>query len=91
MHAAKLENSPRLQRTHALLLDGQEHSTRDIIVEAHVCAVNSIISELRANGIDIQTRWKGRVCYYRMTLPKPASAEQVQAFAERNPDLVEKL
>jgi hypothetical protein len=53
IHAAKLGNSPRLQRVLAVLLDGQPHTTRDLIREAEVCAVNSIADELRANGIGI--------------------------------------
>ena len=69
MHAAKLETSPRLQRVNALLADGQEYSTRDIVYRADVCAVNSIISELRANGCCITTRWQGRRCYYQMRTP----------------------
>ena len=48
-HYAKIENSPRLQRTLTLLSDGQWHTTRGIIKIADVCAVNSIISELRSN------------------------------------------
>lgn len=53
MKFAKLETSARLQRVLALLSDAQPHSTRDIMLNAHVCAVNSCIAELRENGIDI--------------------------------------
>ncbi len=53
MHAASLARSPRLQRVHALLADQCPHSTLDIIATAGVCAVNSIIAELRANGAEI--------------------------------------
>ena len=56
MHAAKLSGSPRLRRVLAVLLDGKEHSTRDLVVAAEVCAVNSIVAELRANGIAIHCR-----------------------------------
>ena len=59
MHAAKREHSPP-QRVNALLSDGQEYSTRDIVDCANVCAVNAIISELRANGCQITTRWPDR-------------------------------
>ena len=48
MHAARLSHSPRLRRVHALMRDGRERSTRDIVIGAHVCAVNSCIAELRA-------------------------------------------
>ena len=56
MNYAKLEKSARLQRVLAYLKDGLSHSTRDIIREANVCAVNSCISELRANGYDIDCK-----------------------------------
>lgn len=68
MKAAKLETSDRLQRVDALLADGREYSTRDIIIACDVCAVNSIAAELRANGRDIRTRWEKGVCYYRRAL-----------------------
>ena len=56
MHAAKLEKSPRLSRVYRLLSDGREYSTREIADRARVCAVSSIISELRdrPNGADIR-------------------------------------
>ena len=70
MHAAHLDRSPRLQRVRELLSDGREHSTLDIVREAGVCAVNSIIAELRANGLDIacrrETRPEGPVWLYRL-------------------------
>ena len=56
MNSASLSRSERLQRVHALLGDGAWHSTRDIIDRAQVCAVNSIIAELRDNGCWIETR-----------------------------------
>ncbi len=72
MHAARIEHSPRLQRVHALLSDGAEHSTYEIIAKARVAAVNSIIAELRANGFYIEGRWDrcprtdARIFLYRM-------------------------
>jgi biotin operon repressor len=60
---AKIETSPRLQRALALLQDGHWHSTRAIVRTADVCAVNSIITELRCNGYDIVTRCVGRGRY----------------------------
>jgi hypothetical protein len=71
MHAAKLENSPRLQRVRALLSDGAWHGTRDIIHRAEVCAVNSVISELRASGVEIASRCVG-VGRYESQLVIPA-------------------
>lgn len=55
-HSAKLETSSRLQRVHALLADGREYSTLDIVRRCNVCAVNSIIAELRDNGCEIRCR-----------------------------------
>ena len=56
MNAARLESSLRLQRVHKLLSDGQEYSTLQIAIRADVCAVNSCVSELRAQGYEIQCR-----------------------------------
>ena len=72
MHAAHIDRSERLQRVEALLSDGAEHSTLDIVTGAQVCAVNSIISELRANGREIHCRQTAgnsgqRIWLYRMT------------------------
>lgn len=68
---ARVENSPRLQRALELLQDGQWHSTRDIVRAADVCAVNSIITELRCNGYDIITRCTGRGRYeYQLVIDK---------------------
>jgi len=70
MNHARL-TSPRLQRVLALLGDGRPHTTREIVRRAHVVAVNSIISELRANGAEILcTREKQKdrlICRYTMT------------------------
>ena len=56
MHFASLKKSARLRRTLDVMewRKGQWLTTRDLIVEAHICAVNSVIAELRANGCDIQ-------------------------------------
>ena len=74
MHAARLERSPRLRRVHELLIDGREYSTLEIVDAARVCAVNSIISELRANGMNIECRQSvaphgERIWLYRMVSP----------------------
>ena len=81
MHAALLEQSPRLKRVHALLADDAEHSTLDIVRAAGVCAVNSCIAELRANGAVISCRQTvdratgKRIWVYRMSRPAPARKE----------------
>ncbi len=59
MHAARLSKSDRLQRVYDLLADGREYSTMEIILLVNVCAVNSIASELRHNGVDIRCRQEG--------------------------------
>ena len=74
MHAARLACSPRLQRVHDLLADRREHSTMDIVQACSVCAVNSIVAELRAGGAEIACRQirshRGeRVWLYSMTRP----------------------
>lgn len=70
MHAARVDRSPRLQRVLAVLEDGREHSTRELLDAARVCAVNSIVAELRANGHRITCRQQvadeGRVWLYRL-------------------------
>ena len=76
MHAANLERSARLRRVHDLLADGGEHSTLEIVLLARVCAVNSIVAELRTNGCAIECRQArrlhgGRVWLYRMTPSGP--------------------
>lgn len=66
MKSARLNSSQRLQRVLNVLSDGQEHSTLDIIGQAKVCAVNSIISELRANGVAIVCKRVGNIWNYRI-------------------------
>lgn len=52
MHASRLD-SPRLKKVADLLRTRQKFSTRDIVRMLDVCAVNSIVSELRARGMEI--------------------------------------
>ena len=79
MHAAKLERSARLLRVYKLLCDGAEHSTRQIGERARVCAVSSIMSELRANGAGIDCRQAvrsstgERFYLYRLVKPVPGA------------------
>ena len=70
MHAARIEDSPRLQRVAALLADGAEHSTLDIVAGAGVCAVNSIVAELRENGLQIACVRRGDVWFYQQQTPQ---------------------
>lgn len=66
MNAANAESSDRLARVADLLAQGGEFSTLDIIKKANVCAVNSIVSELRQNGYDISCERRGEKWFYRM-------------------------
>jgi len=66
MKSANLTTSDRLQRVAQYLADGRERSTMDIIRECNVCAVNSIIAELRDNGLIIDCRREGDSWYYRL-------------------------
>ncbi len=79
MNAAKYENSPRLQRVIKQMRLRGEMSTRDIIDYAHVCAVSSIISELRdpKNGFTILRRseTKDGLTIHKYTLVEPAQQE----------------
>jgi hypothetical protein len=49
-----------------LLAGGGEHTTLEIIQKAGVCAVNSIISELRMNGYSIDCQRRADKWFYRM-------------------------
>lgn len=53
MHAARIEDSPRLQKVLEFLRRKGGATTLEIIKGCEVCAVNSIIAELRANGFNI--------------------------------------
>jgi len=66
MNAATIENSDRLRRVLAVLSDGREYTTLDIIAYARVCAVNSCIAELRHGGFDIRCRRQGDKWFYRL-------------------------
>lgn len=66
MRSARLDHSPRLQRVLILLGDGLPHSTRDVVMRAKVCAVNSAIAELRDNGIPIRCWREGDIWYYQL-------------------------
>lgn len=66
MNAADINRSDRLQRVATLLKSGRPYSTMEIINKAQVCAVNSIVAELRENGFDIVCNRLGNVWMYRM-------------------------
>lgn len=66
MHAARLDRSQRLRRVLDALADGYPHSTLDLVHGAGVCAVNSIVAELRENGYAIDCQRVGDVWYYTL-------------------------
>jgi hypothetical protein len=66
MNAASIEKSDRLVRVLDLLSQGGEFSTLQIVKDANVCAVNSIVAELRQNGYAINCQRKGDKWFYRL-------------------------
>jgi hypothetical protein len=66
MNAASIESSERLNRVLDLLSQGGEFSTLDIIKNANVCAVNSIIAELRQNGFEINCQRRSEKWFYKL-------------------------
>ena len=67
MNNAILSKSIRLQKVFNVLLDGQEHTTMDLIRKSGMCAINSICAELRQNGINIDCQRRGDQWYYKLT------------------------
>lgn len=69
MHAARIEDSPRLQKVLEYLRRHGGATTLQIIQGCGVCAVNSIIAELRANGYTVNCQAvKGLRGVYRYDL-----------------------
>lgn len=66
MNAAIFDKSDRLQRVYKLLKKGGEYTTLDIIQRAGVCAVNSIVSELRQAGYQITCQRRADKWFYRL-------------------------
>lgn len=54
IHAAKINTSRRLLRVLAMLADGKAYTTREIQLNAEVCNAHTCVSELRANGYEIE-------------------------------------
>lgn len=66
MNSARIEKSKRLQSVDKALSKGVEMSTKELIQATGMCAINSIISELRDNGKDIRCQRRGGAWYYLM-------------------------
>ena len=77
MHAARIENSERLQAVLAVLSRGGRWSTRDLVEATGRYAINSIVAELRENGFrieckpgtEIENGRKKKVWRYRLVPP----------------------
>ena len=66
MNAAPL-TSPRIARTLEVLRTADRPlSTLDIISQARVCAVNSIVAKIRHHGIPVTCKREGDVWFYRL-------------------------
>lgn len=84
MNYARYESSDRLRRTLEFLLDGKPHTTREIIAGADVCAVNSVIDELRENGFDVPCIKHSRPAIYQ--IPNVEAARKLsRCLLERRP------
>jgi hypothetical protein len=82
IHYAKFADSDRLQRFLDLLLDGQRHTTLEIIHSADICAVNSAACELRENGFEVECDHK-RPASYWLTDVDDARLLKAELLAER--------
>jgi hypothetical protein len=72
-HAARVENSARLQRLVAFLRSRGQHGATswELMTECDLCAPSTCISELRWQGYQIETSFEGqhngrKVYRYRM-------------------------
>jgi len=73
MHAAKIDDSPRLQKVRDFLRRKGSATTMEIVKGCEVCAVNSIIAELRSNGFTVDcSPVKGQRGVYLYTLNEHA-------------------
>lgn len=72
LHAARLAASERLKRVAALLSDGRARTTLEIVAGAGVCAVNSAVAELRANGVPVRCWREGNLWFYQLERSDPS-------------------
>lgn len=67
MHHASINRSRRLRRVLAKLREFPGGlTTRQLVRRAHVCAVNSCVAELRAQGIRISCKRQGMLFRYQL-------------------------
>ncbi|MDA8412993.1 MAG: hypothetical protein M0023_04305 [Desulfobacteraceae bacterium] len=78
MHAANIDDSPRLQKVRDFLRRNGGATTREISKACDVYAINSIVAELRANGFTVNCNpVKGQRGVYRYEL---IEENQMQLF-----------
>ena len=66
-HAAKIETSDRLQGVLAILKDRAWHGSFELMRQTNLVAIGSAISEIRANGYEVESRCVGQGRYeYRL-------------------------
>lgn len=56
-HWRALRGSRPLRQLLRILLDGQKHSTLNLVHEAGIPAINAAVPELRCNGVIIRGAW----------------------------------
>lgn len=75
MHNARLDKSPRLQRTLKALRNAKgEISSFDLTLQVRTPSIGTAISELRANGAKINCRQEaknGKRVYYYSLIKEP--------------------
>lgn len=60
-HHAKIDSSSRLKRVYKLIKDNGWYTSREIASKGRTIAPGSTISELRSNGFNVESRYKGMV------------------------------
>jgi hypothetical protein len=70
LHYSNAATSPRLRRALAALREYPAGlTTRQWLRKAHICAVNSVAAELRAQGYPVLCTPEGKLYRYRLVTP----------------------
>jgi hypothetical protein len=78
-HAAKIETSDRLQGVLAILKDRAWHGSFELMRQTNLVAIGSAISEIRANGYEVESRCVGQGRYeYRLVEDPTHRGERVE-------------
>lgn len=83
IHYAKYQASERLQRFLALMLDGKQRTTMEIIRGADICAISSAACELRENGFRMECVKRTSPSIYQLFDIEAARALSKQMLSER--------